>query len=115
LQELLAKHNQVPQWAAERNLLMNKDPESLLVIDGALNEWKVDPLIGHKLTNEVGLYLGNMMVKNIDGAHWTVWPNGHPVVVLNSGTEMDVTDLVRRRLQVSGRSLPDVYSQALNE
>jgi hypothetical protein len=115
LQELLSKHDEVLHWAAERNLVLSDESEGLSALDGALKEWAVDPVIGHKLGNEVGLYLGNVIVKSVEGAHWSVWPNGHPVVRLVSGRDLDVTALVDQRLEGKGMSLPDVYSKALND
>ena len=115
LRELLSKHDEVLHWAAERNLALSDEPEGLSALDGALNEWAADPVIGHKLGNKVGLYLGNAIVKSVEGARWSVWPNGHPVVRLISGRDLDVTALVDHRLQGKGMSLPDVYSKALND
>jgi hypothetical protein len=114
LKELLSKHDQVPRWAGERHLVLSDGPEGLIALESVLNDWRVDPVIGHMLSNEVGLYLGGMIVETIEGAHWAVWPNGHPVVRLSSNRDIDVTDLVSQRLQGKGRSLPDVYAQALN-
>jgi hypothetical protein len=115
LRELLSKHDEVLHWAAERNLALSDEPEGLTALDGALNEWAVDPVIGHRLGNEVGLYLGSAIVKSVEGARWSVWPNGHPVVRLVSGRDLDVTALVDQRLQGKGMSLPDVYSKALDD
>jgi hypothetical protein len=113
LEELLSMRDEVLNWATERKFALHEGPEGLLALDGVLNEWAVDPAIGHKLENEVGLYLGNVIVKNVEGARWSVWPNGHPVVRLLSGRDLDVTALVGQRLQRKGKSLPDVYSKAL--
>jgi hypothetical protein len=27
---------------------------------------------------DAGLYLGTVLVDHVEGATWTVWPNGHP-------------------------------------
>ena len=115
LQELLSAHNEVLRWAAERNLALSDEPEGLSALDGALDKWAMDPVIGHKLGNEVGLYLGNVIVKSVGGAHWSVWPNGHPVVRLVSGRDLEVTALMGQRLKGIGMSLPDVYAKTLND
>jgi hypothetical protein len=114
LRELLAMHDDVPRWASERHIQLSNEPDGLETLDRALDEWATDPAIGHKLGNEVGVYLGNMMVGTVPGARWTVWPNGHPVVGLVSGREVDVTALVSQRLRHVGQSLPEIYSNALN-
>jgi hypothetical protein len=114
LNELLFAHDDVFIWAGERNVQLSNEPDGLVTLDGALDEWAVDPAIGPKLANEVGVYLGNMIVENVRGARWTVWPNGHPVVGLASGREVDVTALVSLRLSSGGQSLLDIYSNAMN-
>jgi hypothetical protein len=48
--------------------------------------------------NEVGLYLGSLIVATVPGACWVMWPNGHPVVGFASGRELDTTAIVRERL-----------------
>jgi hypothetical protein len=113
LQELLSRHDEVLQWAAERNLALSDEPEGLMELDGALDKRAVAPVIGHELGNELGLYLGTVIVKNVEGARWCVWPNGHPIVRLVSGQDLDVTALVDQRLRGKGMSLPDVYLKAL--
>lgn len=115
LNELMSAHDEIPRWANERNLRLSNEPDGLLALDSALSEWAADLVIGHQLDNEVGVYLGNMIVGNVQGARWTVWPNGHPVVGLRSGRELDVTALVSQRLHGGGVSLPDIYSKALND
>jgi len=112
LNELLFAHDDVPRWASERDVPLSNEPDCLVTLDGVLDEWAADPKIGPQLANEVGVYLGNMIVGNVPGARWTVWPNGHPVVGLSSGSQLDVTDLVGQRLRSGGESLPDIYSNA---
>jgi hypothetical protein len=114
LNELLSAHDDIPRWASARHVHLSNEPDALVTLDEVLDEWDEDPTIGPQLANEVGVYLGNMIVGNVQGARWTVWPNGHPVVGLASGRQVDVTDLVRQRLRSGGRSLPDIYSNAMN-
>jgi hypothetical protein len=114
LNELLFAHDDVSIWAGERNVQLSNEPDGLVTLDDVLDEWVADPVIGPKLANEVGVYLGNMIVRNVPGARWTVWPNGHPVVGLASGSEVDVTALVGQRLRSGGKGLPVIYSNAMN-
>jgi hypothetical protein len=114
LNELLLAHDDVPIWARERNVRLSNEPDGLVTLDGVLDDWVADASIGPRLANEVGVYLGNMIVGNVPGARWTVWPNGHPVVGLASGSELDVTALVGERLRNGGKSLPVIYSNAMN-
>jgi hypothetical protein len=113
LNELLFAHDEVPRWAGERGVQLSNESDALMTLDGALDEWATDSDIGPRLANEVGVYLGNMIVGSVDGARWTVLLNGHPVVGLASGRQLDVTDLVSQRLRGGGKSLPDIYSDAM--
>jgi hypothetical protein len=112
LENLLSRHDELTTWAASDNLVLTQDPEGLAAIEGLLDHWYADPTIGHKLSNEVGVFLGTVIVKNVPGARWTVWPNGHPVIRLASGREMDVTALVDQRLNGNGQDLSQLFSQA---
>jgi hypothetical protein len=94
---------------------LSNEPDALATLDDVLDVWATDPSIGPLLANEVGVYLGNMIVGNVEGARWTVWPNGHPVVGLTSGRQVDVTDLVSQRLRSGGRSLPDIYEESMKD
>lgn len=40
--------------------------------------------------SDAGRFLGTVIVSTIHGAHWRLWPNGHPVVRLASGRDLDV-------------------------
>ncbi len=44
-----------------------------------MDAWSADPELGSLLGNEIGTYLGTVIVKRIPGAAWKVWSNGHPV------------------------------------
>jgi hypothetical protein len=66
------------------------------------------------LANEVGIYLGTVVIKNLDGSQWRVWPNGHPVIRLSSGKDLDATRLANDRLNHSGPGLLDLYDRAQN-
>lgn len=67
------------------------------------------------LGNEVGIYLGNVIVQNVAGSRWRIWPNGHPVIALESGREFDVTAMVNERLKGSATSLDSMYARATSE
>lgn len=114
LNELLFAHDDVQRWAGERDVQLSNEPDALEILDGVLNEWFTDPTIRPQLANEVGVYLGNMIVGNVPGARWTVLPNGHPVVGLASGRQVDVTDLVGRRLRGATVGLPEIYTNAMD-
>jgi hypothetical protein len=102
------------QWCLAHDVALENDSASLETLDSHLDEWSADP--SHyehvDLGNEVGIYLGNVIVTNIVAARWRVWPNGHPVISLTSGKELDVIAMVNDRLLRSGSSLPSIYTSA---
>jgi hypothetical protein len=61
---------------------------------------------------QCGLFLGTVIVSTIHGAHWRLWPNGHPVVRLASGRDLDVIALANDRLRSGQPRLAAVYNDA---
>jgi hypothetical protein len=49
------------------------------------------------LETDGGLYLGTVIVRHYPGARWHIWPNGHPVVRLPSGGDLDMVAAVSNR------------------
>jgi len=105
------------QWSHDHGVVLNDDAQSLELLNAHIDEWNSDP--GHyesvDIPNEAGIYLGNVILKNVPGARWRVWPNGHPVIALASDRELDVTALVSDRLMRSGPSLQSIYARAVSE
>ncbi|MPZ67373.1 MAG: hypothetical protein GEU83_18350 [Pseudonocardiaceae bacterium] len=100
-------------WASSYGVVaLIDDPEDLSALERHLDAWAIAPEIGPSLGNEVGLYLGTVIVKNVPGAGWLAWPNGHPVVRLQSGRDLDVIALADQRLAGEGWDLPTIYTDA---
>lgn len=57
-------------------------------------------------------FLGTVIVSAIHGAHWRLWPNGHPVVRLASGRDLDVIALANERLRSGQPRLAEMYADA---
>ncbi|MHB2029775.1 MAG: DUF6278 family protein [Acidimicrobiales bacterium] len=114
LNNLLLPCAQLRQWSNEHGLVLDDEPESLAALDEHLDSWNADALHHGKvdLSNEVGIYLGTVIVKHVDGSQWGVWPNGHPIVRLRSGKELDVTEMANQRLNHSGPSLGAIHSMS---
>jgi hypothetical protein len=112
LEGLMQPCERLRKWSLAHGLILNDDPEKLDALDQELDEWNSDSSRHAKvdLPNEVGAYLGNVIVKNIVGSHWKLWPNGHPVIRLLSGKELDVIAMANDRLNHSGASLGTIYS-----
>jgi Family of unknown function (DUF6278) len=113
----LANSERLRQWSLAHDVILTDDVASLEILDAYIDEWNADP--SHfglvDLGNDVGIYLGNVILGNVVGSRWHVWPNGHPVIALKTGRELDVTSLAHERLNRSGTSLPSLYAKALSD
>jgi hypothetical protein len=112
LASLLGRRERLAAWLTAQGRSLDETPETLAVVDDLLDGWAADPEIGPYLANEVGLFLGCVIVRVVAGARWQVWPNGHPVVRLRSGHEYDVVALVEQRLYANGPGLTEVLGDA---
>jgi hypothetical protein len=110
----LPESGRLKQWSLSQGVVLTEDPAGLEDLDGHLDEWSADPSHDEHvdLGNEVGIYLGNLIVKNVAGAQWKVWPNGHPAISFSSTREMDVIAMVGARLLNSGPSLASIFASA---
>ncbi len=110
----LANSYRLRQWSLTHGVVLTDDYASLEALDVHLDEWSADSSHHEQvdLGNEVGIYLGNVIVKNVAGTRWRVWPNGHPVISLPSAGEMDVIAMVGQRLMGAYSSLPSIYATA---
>lgn len=61
---------------------------------------------------EAGLFVGSVIVATVTGARWRLWPNGHPVVHLASGRDLDVAAMASDRVGKGAPRLADVYADA---
>jgi hypothetical protein len=114
LQSLMVRCEGLRRWSSDHGLVLDDEPESLAKLDECLDSWNSDQSHHGEvdLSNEVGVYLGTVIVKHVAGSKWKVWPNGHPVIRLSSGKDLDVTRLSNERLSHSGQSLDALYTQA---
>jgi virulence-associated protein VagC len=101
-------------WSRDHGVTLDESPESLSLLDEHLDAWNADATHHDKvdLSNEVGIYVGSVIVKHVEGAHWRVWPNGHPVIQLGNGATLDVTRMTTERLNHTTPSLDAIFSSA---
>ena len=113
----LSDSGRLRQWSLEHGVDLTDDLAGLEVLDAHLDDWNADPSHHERvdLSNEVGIYLGNVILKHVADSQWKLWPNGHPVVALKSGRELDVTSMTNDRLNRMGSSLVSIYALALSE
>jgi len=112
LLELLGRCDALRAWASNHGIVLDDGPDSLPVLDRQVDAWSAEPGIGPRLGNEVGHYLGTVIVKHIPGAVWQVWPNGHPVIRLPSARDLDVIAQVERRVTSHHGTLTSIYTDA---
>lgn len=102
----------LPVWMADRGQDLTRSAEGLEAVDLAIDAWSRDPTIWTTLDLEVGKFLGVVLVDQVSGARWHAWPNGHPVVRLVSGRDVDVLAVARKRISTGTPRLADVLSEA---
>jgi Family of unknown function (DUF6278) len=115
LRDLLARSDRLQDWARLQGFGLEPVPEDLTLLDEAIDQ--VIRQHGRHtrmsaVENEAGQFLGTVIVSTIDGAQWKLWPNGHPVVRLASGRDVDVIALAHDRVEKGQPRLADVYADA---
>jgi Family of unknown function (DUF6278) len=112
LDELLGRCDKLRGWVRFRGgFALSGVPEDLELLDQAIDEWHDDGQIA-TLGNEVGLFLGTVIIASVPGARWQLWPNGHPVLRLASGREVDVVALGGDRVSKGTPRLTRAFADA---
>jgi Family of unknown function (DUF6278) len=112
LDDVLADCGQLRAWAENHGLQLDDSPESLIALDDALDR-VADLQATRRLTNEAGLYLGTVLARHSQGTRWQVWPNGHPVIRLPSGHDVDVVAIVNDAAHAGKLELAKHYADAI--
>ncbi|MFJ4897844.1 DUF6278 family protein [Streptomyces sp. NPDC088727] len=110
--QLLAECDLLRVRAGERGLELDDSPVSLAALDQLPPRWRDDPEELPWLGNDAGLYLGTVLVRNVPGAHWHIWPSGQPVVRLASGREIDVVEAGLGWAMSGSPELSQIYSES---
>ena len=119
LGELLGRCGQLRAFARAHGFELDGSPQDLGPLDQAIDEASDQATselggrsqIGAALA-EAGLFLGSVIVATVAGAHWRLWPNGHPVVRLASGRDLDVAAMASERVSKGAPRLADIYADA---
>jgi hypothetical protein len=96
LDDLLSRCQRLPAWARARGLQLTGIPEDLGLLDQAIGHAAIEGLA--PLAAEAGLFLGTVIIAGVPGARWQLWPNGHPVVRLPAGRDVDVVAVAGDRV-----------------
>ncbi|MBX9421981.1 MULTISPECIES: DUF6278 family protein [Streptomyces] len=110
--ELLAECELLRARVAEAGVELDDTPRSLEELDQLPPSWRDDPEELPWIGNDAGLYLGTVIVRNVPGARWQVWPNGGPVVQLASGREIQVVEAGLDWAVTGSPELSHVYAEA---
>lgn len=89
------------------------DLDSLAVLDRHLDGWSTGPGNFPFLEHEIGCYLGTVILIHAPGTRWRIWPNGHPVVQLASGADLDVFRRVEHDRNHHRATLTSIYADAI--
>ncbi|MEU6524679.1 DUF6278 family protein [Streptomyces sp. NPDC046924] len=91
--ELLAECELLRSQASRAGVRLDDSQASLEALDQMVpGSWRDDEDALTRLGNDVGLYLGTVIVRTVPGAVWEIRSDGQPVVRLASGREFDVVD-----------------------
>lgn len=114
---MLGRCPRLRAFARARGFELDGDPIDLRLLDGmmadsAVTVTELGQLRTASLANEAGLYLGSVIVGTVSGSRWNLWPNGHPVVRLPSGQDLDVVALVSDQVAKGAPGLAGIYARA---
>jgi Family of unknown function (DUF6278) len=106
-------------WARTRGWELEDTPDDLRLLDLALGEAIGEargelggPARVARLGPDAGLFLGTVLLATVPAARWRLWPNGHPLIRLPSGRDLDVVAMASDRVTKGGRLLADIYAAA---
>ncbi|MFF8790922.1 DUF6278 family protein [Streptomyces sp. NPDC015125] len=109
--ELLSECELLRAQAATEGVELDDSARSLEALDQLQPVWRDDPEVLPWLGNDAGLYLGTVVVRTVPGAVWHVWPDGQPVVRLESGREIDVVAMGHEWADIGAPELSQVYAE----
>ncbi|WP_405589328.1 DUF6278 family protein [Streptomyces sp. NBC_01190] len=112
IDELLAECELLRARAAAEGVELDGSEGSLSALDQLVPSWRDDPETLTWLGNDAGLYLGTVIVLTVPGAAWQIWPDGHPVVRLASGREIDPVELGHDWAENGSPELSQVLAEA---
>jgi hypothetical protein len=119
IDELLAECELLRVRAADDGVELDGSEGSLAALDQLVPNWRDDdpddPDALADLGNDAGLYLGTVIVRTVPGAAWQLWPDGHPVVRLASGREIDTVELGHTWVENGSPELSQVQAEAAED
>jgi hypothetical protein len=102
-------------WASRQEADLTAAAEDPAVLDAAVDQFIEEHSRQTQMStveSDAGLFVGAVIISTIHGAHWRLWPNGHPVVRLVHGRDLDVIALAHDRLHSGQPRLAAIYADA---
>ncbi|MEE4542704.1 DUF6278 family protein [Streptomyces sp. V4-01] len=115
VEELLGECELLRQRAERHDVRLDNSADSLSALDQLVPNWRDDPDVMGWLGNDAGLYLGTVILHTVPGTAWQVWPNGHPVIRLASGRELDTVALGHAWAESGSPELSQVRAEAAED
>ncbi|MFI6637969.1 DUF6278 family protein [Streptomyces sp. NPDC050504] len=112
LAELLSEYELLRVRAGQYGLQLDDTPESLEALDQLPPRWRDDPEELPELGKDAGLYLGTVIVRTVEGAHWSIGDDDSPIVRLASGQEIDAVHTGQEWATTGAPELSQVYAEA---
>lgn len=101
------------RWARAQELLLDAAAEDATAMDEAIDRFMQEDGRHPRLTvGDVGEFVGTVIVSTVGGAHWRLWPNGHPVARLASRRGLDMIALADDRMRSGQPRRAAVYAHA---
>ncbi|WP_103504704.1 MULTISPECIES: DUF6278 family protein [Streptomyces] len=113
--QLLSECELLRTRAETAGLRLRDTPRSLAELDQLQPRWREDPEELPWLGNDAGLYLGTVIVRTVPGTRWARDAEGGPVVVMDSGREIDVVRAGRDWADSGTPELSQVYAEVAED
>ena len=104
---MLGRCDLLRAWARTRGWELEDTPDDLRLLDLAIGEARGElggPARIARLGPDAGLFLSTVLLATVPAARWRLWPNGHPVMRLPSGRDLDVVAIASDRVTKGGPS-----------
>ncbi|SRR5260221_14451556 len=115
LEGQLSRSARLTAWCRAHGLELTGSPDDLGPLDQAIDHAAAEPGSvppAAAVSADVGLFLGTVIAAGVPGARWKLWPNGHPVIRLADGRDLDVLAHACDRISKGSPPLADVYADA---
>jgi hypothetical protein len=113
--ELLGACELLRARAERHGVSLDNSEASLAALDQLVPNWRDDPDVMSWLGNDAGLYLGTVVLHTVPGATWHIRPNGHPVVRLAPGREVDAVAIGHAWAESGSPELSQVHAEAAED